>query len=166
MGSGLAEKDGVSVGFCVHGTGRAYGAAGAGRIFHDKSLPERPRHVLAYDPAGNVGSSTGGEWNDDRDCARWISLRRRQVRQGRECGSARCQMRKSTTRKFVHRRAPRLPFIVRLPQPSGGTEGKFRARMTGFGESCRRRGHRLVSLTDPSRTCQVQCNPNVTDIGR
>jgi hypothetical protein len=62
-----------------------------------------------------------------------------------ESSSARCQVLKSTTRKFHH--SP--PITTKLHHPHLHPKG---TATTAFGKSCHRRGHLKSSPTDPKET--------------
>ena len=76
-------------------------AAGARPVLDDEWLAEPLRQPLADQARDDVGAAAGGKADDDAHRPRRIGLRPRDARDGRQRGSARCQMQKSTAGKFM-----------------------------------------------------------------
>ena len=74
--------------------------ARAGHVLDDDRLPERGPHALAEEARNRVSRAASGIRHDHRDGTRGIGLGPRDPRHDRERGSARCQMKKLTTREF------------------------------------------------------------------
>src|SRR4030088_340221 len=93
--------------------------AGARSVL-DHEWPAEPlRQPLTDQTREDVVRPAGGKTDDNAHWPRWIGLRRREARQGREHCSTGCKVQESATAKFHNlllgsaRRAPRLPAIPR-----------------------------------------------------
>jgi hypothetical protein len=63
-------------------------------------LAEALRQPLPYQSRDDVTWASGGKADNDAHRPRWIGLRPRDARHGRQRGSARCQMQKISAGKF------------------------------------------------------------------
>src|SRR5262245_27546636 len=74
--------------------------ASAGPVFDDEWLAEPLRQPLADHARNDVSRAARGKWHDQTHRPRRIGLRLRDARDGRQRGSARCQMQKISAGKF------------------------------------------------------------------
>src|SRR5262249_44883158 len=102
-------------------------ATAARTVLDDELLTEALRQPLTNEARSNVVNTTGRKWDNDAHRPRRIGLRPGETRHGRQHGSARCQMQKSSTGEFhseppfavavgtrISSRAPRTEPYVRL----------------------------------------------------
>src|SRR4051794_11396823 len=86
------QKERIAVRGSVHDDLSGDIGGGAGPVFDDEWLAKTLRQPLSYQPGDDVVSAPGGETNDDAHRPRWIGLRPRDPRCGRQRGSTRDQM--------------------------------------------------------------------------
>src|SRR5262249_14817355 len=89
-----------------YGLGRAEVAAASRAVFYDEWLAEPLRKQLTEQPTMDIVRASRGERDDDPHRPRWVGLRPRDARDGRQRGSADGQMQEFAAGKF-HGIAPR-----------------------------------------------------------
>jgi hypothetical protein len=81
-------------------------AVAARPVLDDELLTESLRKALTYQASENVGPTASRKADDNAHRLRRIGLRGRNPRDGRKCGSPRCQMQKLPAQKFHDLPAP------------------------------------------------------------
>jgi hypothetical protein len=90
----------IAVRSCASSSAYAYASIGSADIFNDDGLSERSPHAFGHHSRDYIGGAARSEPHDQANGPRRIGLRHCDPRCGRDRGSARRQMQKSTTRKF------------------------------------------------------------------
>jgi hypothetical protein len=105
------HEDGVAVGRRPHHRFGANIAASARPVLDDKLLAEPLRQPLPHQACENIGRASGCEADDQTHGPRRIRLRLCDVRDGRKCGSACCEMQKFPAEK-LHDVSSRQCFLT------------------------------------------------------
>ena len=100
VGDQMADAERVAVGSSSGDAADADAAACTGHIFDDHGLTEQCPHMLGQYACERVRGTARGEGHDNCDRSHRIGLRPRNVRDGRQRGSACGQMQKISAGKF------------------------------------------------------------------
>src|SRR5262245_45114973 len=95
-----ADAGSIAIGYRTRDAAHADSTAGAGYVFNNDGLAERDPHALGHDAPNRICWPASRKRYDHRDRPRRIVLRPSNARYGRQRGSARGQMQKSSAGKF------------------------------------------------------------------
>src|SRR5215467_11536293 len=124
--SNASEKR-IAVGGCTYNGLSANIAAATRSVLNDEWLAQALRQPLTHQACEDVGWAASGKGDDHAHRPRRISLRPSEARDGRERGSARCQMQKISAGKF-HFEPPSLFTSLDRLVGAGEQCGQFRRR--------------------------------------
>jgi hypothetical protein len=99
--AGIRQQERITVRGCTHDCLGGDIAARTCPVRDDERLAEPFRQPLTEQARGDVGSPASRKADDDAHGPRRIGLPEGKARDGRQRGSARCQMQKISAEKFI-----------------------------------------------------------------